>query len=159
MQLDVDDLRDFYATPLGQTVRRLLTHRIRARWRGLQRSTLIGLGYSTPYLGAFRGEAQRLGALMPDSQGAMRWPRDGASQSVLVDDDRLPLADESVDRLLAVHCLEVAESTRHLLREMWRVLGARGPHDARRAQSPRRLGAPRQNAVRARAPLQPPPAR
>ena len=44
MQLDVDDLREFYATPLGQTVRRLLTHRIRARWRGLQRSTLIGLG-------------------------------------------------------------------------------------------------------------------
>ncbi len=71
MQLDVDDLRDFYATPLGQTVRRLLTHRIRARWRGLQRSTLIGLGYSTPYLGAFRGEAQCLGALMPDSQGAI----------------------------------------------------------------------------------------
>ena len=57
MQLDVDDLREFYATPLGQTVRRLLTHRIRARWRGLHRSTLIGLGYSSPYLGAFRGEA------------------------------------------------------------------------------------------------------
>jgi SAM-dependent methyltransferase len=63
---------------------------------------------------------------MPDSQGAIRWPRDGASQSVLVDDDRLPLADESVDRLLAVHCLEVADSTRHLLREMWRVLAPEG---------------------------------
>jgi SAM-dependent methyltransferase len=126
MQLDVDELREFYAAPLGQTVRRLLTHRIRARWRHLQRSTLIGLGYSAPYLGAFRGEAQHLGALMPDSQGAVRWPRDGASQSVLVDDDRLPLADGSVDRLLAVHCLEVAEHTRHLLREMWRILAPEG---------------------------------
>lgn len=126
MQLDVDDLREFYATPLGQTVRRLLTHRIRARWRGLQRSTLIGLGYSSPYLGAFRGEAQRLGALMPDSQGAVRWPREGASHSVLVDDDRLPLADGSVDRLLAVHCLEVTDGTRQLLREMWRVLAPEG---------------------------------
>ena len=126
MQLDVDELREFYAAPLGQTVRRLLTHRIRARWRGLHRSTLIGLGYSAPYLGAFRGEAQHLGALMPDSQGAVRWPRDGASQSVLVDDDRLPLADGSVDRLLAVHCLEVAEHTRHLLREMWRILAPEG---------------------------------
>jgi len=126
MQLDVDDLLEFYATPLGQTVRRLLTHRIRARWRGLQRSTLIGLGYSTPYLGAFRGEAQRLGALMPEGLGAARWPRDGASQSVLVSDDRLPLADGSVDRLLAVHCLEVAENTRQLLREMWRVLAPEG---------------------------------
>ncbi|MCZ7595664.1 MAG: class I SAM-dependent methyltransferase [Hyphomicrobium sp.] len=126
MQLDVDDLQEFYATPLGQTVRRLLTHRIRARWRGLHRSTLIGLGYSSPYLGAFRGEAQHLGALMPDSQGVVRWPREGASQSVLVDDDRLPLADGSVDRLLAVHCLEVAERTRQLLREMWRVLAPEG---------------------------------
>ncbi len=79
-----------------------------------------------PYLGAFRREAQRLGALMPDSQGAVRWPHDGASHSVLVDDDRLPLADGSVDRLLAVHCLEVADSTRLLLREMWRVLAPEG---------------------------------
>ncbi len=126
MLLDVDDLLEFYATPLGQTVRRLLTHRIRARWRGLQQSTLIGLGYASPYLGAFRGEARRLGALMPDSQGATRWPREGPSQSVLVDDDRLPLADGSVDRLLVVHCLEVAEHTRHLLREMWRVLAPEG---------------------------------
>lgn len=126
MQLDVEDLLEFYATPLGQTVRRLLTHRIRARWRGLQRSTLIGLGYSSPYLGAFRGEAQHLGALMPDSQGAARWPREGPSHSALVDDDRLPLADGSVDRLLAVHCLEVAEHTRQLLREMWRVLAPEG---------------------------------
>lgn len=126
MQLDVDDLLEFYSTPLGQTVRRLLTHRIRARWRGLQRSTLMGLGYASPYLGAFRGEAQHLGALMPDSQGVARWPREGPSHSVLVDDDRLPLADGSVDRLLAVHCLEVAEHTRHLLREMWRVLAPEG---------------------------------
>jgi SAM-dependent methyltransferase len=126
MQLDVDDLQEFYTTPLGQTVRRMLTHRIRARWRGLQQSTLVGLGYACPYLGAFRGEALHLGAFMPDSQGAVRWPREGASHSVLVDDDRLPLADSSVDRLLAVHCLEVAEHTRGLLREMWRVLAPEG---------------------------------
>ncbi len=126
MLLDVDELQEFYGTPLGQTVRRLLAHRIRARWRGLQQSTLIGLGYASPYLGAFRGEVRRLGALMPDSQGAARWPREGASHTVLVDDDRLPLPDGSVDRLLVVHCLEVAEHTRHLLREMWRVLAPEG---------------------------------
>ncbi len=126
MQLDVGDLQDFYATALGQTVRRLLTHRIRARWRGLHRSTLIGLGYATPYLGAFRGEAPRIGALMPESQGAVVWPRKGPVQSVLVEDVRLPLADGCADRLIAVHCLEVAEGTRHLLREMWRVLSPEG---------------------------------
>jgi SAM-dependent methyltransferase len=126
MQLDVGDLQDFYATALGQTVRRLLTHRIRARWRGLHRSTLIGLGYATPYLGAFRGEAPCIGALMPESQGAVVWPRKAPVQSVLVEDVRLPLADGCVDRLIAVHCLEVVEGTRHLLREMWRVLSPEG---------------------------------
>jgi SAM-dependent methyltransferase len=126
MQLDVGELQEFYATALGQTVRRLLTHRIRARWRGLHRSTLIGLGYASPYLGAFRGDARRIGAFMPESQGAIVWPRKAPVQSVLVEEDKLPLADGSVDRLLAVHCLEVAERTRHTLREMWRVLSPEG---------------------------------
>jgi len=126
MQLDVGDLNEFYATALGQAVRRLLTHRIRARWRGLSGSTLIGLGYAAPYFGAFRGEARRIGALMPESQGAIVWPKNAPTLSVLAQEDRLPLADGSVDRLLAVHCLEMAERVRPLLREMWRVLSPEG---------------------------------
>lgn len=123
---DVNDLQAFYASPLGQTVRRMLAHRVRARWRGLSGMSLVGLGYASPFLGAFRGEVRQLGALMPNSQGCMRWPVKGPSQAVLVDDDRLPLVDGSIDRLLAVHCLEVADHTRHLLREMWRVLAPEG---------------------------------
>jgi SAM-dependent methyltransferase len=126
MQLDVGDLNAFYATALGQAVRRLLTHRIRARWRGLGGGTLIGLGYAVPYLGAFRGEARRIGALMPEAQGVLVWPKSAPTQSVLVQEDRLPLADGSVDRLLAVHCLEMAERVRPLLREIWRVLSPEG---------------------------------
>jgi SAM-dependent methyltransferase len=126
MQLDVADLRDFYATPLGQVARRLLAQRIRARWRGVSGSTLVGLGFTTPYIGVFRGEAARLGALMPSGQGALVWPKSGGILSALVDEDRLPLADNSVDRLLVAHCLEVAERVRPLLREMWRVLAPEG---------------------------------
>jgi SAM-dependent methyltransferase len=126
MHLDVGDLKDFYLTALGQTVRRVLSHRIRARWRGLSGATLIGLGYAAPYLGAFRGEARRIGALMPEAQGALAWPRSAPTLSVLVQEDRLPLPDGSVDRLLALHCLEMAERTRPLLREIWRVLSPEG---------------------------------
>jgi SAM-dependent methyltransferase len=126
MQLDVADLRDFYATPLGQVARRILSQRIRARWRGLSGGTLIGLGYSTPYLGTFRGEATRIGALMPSRQGALVWPKSGRILSALVEEDQLPLADNSVDRLLVVHCLEAAERVRPLLRELWRVLAPEG---------------------------------
>jgi SAM-dependent methyltransferase len=126
MQLDVTELRDFYATPLGQATRRVLAHRIRARWRSAGGLTMLGLGYACPYLGAFRGEALRLGALMPAAQGALVWPPTGRTLSVLVEEDQLPLPDNAVDRLLAVHCLEMAERVGPLLREMWRVLAPDG---------------------------------
>lgn len=126
MQIDVTDLRDFYAEPLGQVVRRVLSHRIRARWRAGNGVTLMGLGYAAPYLGAFRADVTRIGALMPEGQGALVWPPTGAVRTVLVEEERLPLADNSVDRFLGVHCLEVAGRPGPLLREIWRVLAPEG---------------------------------
>src|SRR6185295_14225208 len=126
MQHDVVGLRDFYHKPLGGIVRRLLTQRIRTRWRSARGRQLVGLGFAVPYIGAFREEADTLAALMPAHQGALVWPQSGDVLSVLVDEVMLPLPDASVDLLLCVHCLEVAESTRPMLREMWRVLAPEG---------------------------------
>ena len=125
-QHDVEYLRDFYATGLGQVVRRLLSKRIRARWGRVDGQTVIGLGFATPYLNVFRGEAARVGAFMPASQGALVWPSSGSRLTALVEENKLPLPDNSVDRLLVVHCLEVAENVRPLLRELWRVLTPQG---------------------------------
>ena len=69
MQMDVTELRDFYDSPLGVTVRRLLRDRIRARWTRVHGEVVIGLGFASPYLNAFQGEASVVGALMPASQG------------------------------------------------------------------------------------------
>lgn len=126
MHPDVVELRNFYARPLGGVVRRLLAHRLRARWRRVHGLTVIGLGFAAPYLGSFRSEAEVLGAMMPAEQGALVWPPTGDVHTVLTDDDALPLADASVDRLLAVHWLETCQSERPLLREMWRVLAPEG---------------------------------
>ncbi len=126
MHQDVTDLRDFYARPMGQIARRVLRRRIRAHWPNLKGQTVIGLGFASPYLGSFRGEARRIGALMPATQGALVWPSKGDAMSVLVEEERLPLPDNAVDRLLAIHCLETAERVRPLLREMWRVLAPDG---------------------------------
>jgi SAM-dependent methyltransferase len=126
MHVDVTDLRDFYATPLGQVARRVLSQRIRARWRSVTGATLMGLGYPVPFLGPFRKEALRVGALMPAGQGAIVWPSSGPVQTALVEEDRLPIADNMVDRLLCVHCLEVAARPDSLLRELWRVLAPDG---------------------------------
>lgn len=126
MHLDVATLRDFYATPLGQIARRLLARRIRAQWGAAPGETIVSLGFGTPFTGAYRGEARRLAAFMPSGQGALIWPSAGPILSTLVEDDQLPLRDNSVDRLLVVHCLEVAEHVTPLLRELWRVLKPEG---------------------------------
>lgn len=126
MNLDVTELRDFYARPLGHMVRRILLHRLRARTRQVDRGTVIGLGFATPYLNSFRGDVLNLGALMPATQGAIVWPAANRSLTALVDEAHLPLADNSVDLLLGIHCLEAAERPRPLLREIWRVLKPEG---------------------------------
>lgn len=126
MQMDVKDLRDFYDSPLGVTVRRLLRQRIRQRWTRVHGEVVIGLGFAIPYLTAFRGEAAVLGAFMPAAQGVIAWPPNEPQQTVLVEEGALPLPDSSVDRLLMVHSLELSEHVQPLLREVWRVLKPEG---------------------------------
>jgi SAM-dependent methyltransferase len=126
MQPDILELRDFYDRPLGSVVRRILAQRIRARWARLPGATLIGVGYAVPFLGSFRNEAARIGALMPATQGAIVWPSTGDVCTALYEDEMLPLPDASVDNLLVVHCLEGSEQVRKLLRELWRVLKPEG---------------------------------
>jgi SAM-dependent methyltransferase len=127
MPLDVVDLRSFYATPLGGMARRIIGQKIRAHWRRADGQVVIGLGYAAPYLGSFRNEALRLGAFMPAEQGGILWPSRGPYRSVMVEDERLPLPDNAVDRLLLVHCLETAGGhARGLLREAWRILTPQG---------------------------------
>lgn len=126
MHPDVATLRDFYSTPLGQIARRLLARRIRAQWGSAAGETIASLGFGTPFLAAYRGEARAFGAFMPSRQGALIWPSAAPILSTLVEEDQLPVRDNSVDRLLVVHCLEVAERVTPLLRELWRVLKPEG---------------------------------
>ena len=126
MNLDVATLRDFYATPLGKIARRLLARRIRALWPTASGETVAGLGFGTPFLGMYRGEAESVTAFMPAGQGALIWPSANRILSTLVEDHCLPVRDNAIDRLLVVHGLEGAERERPLLRELWRVLAPEG---------------------------------
>ena len=74
MSLDVVDLRNFYAQPLGVVARRFVGRGIRARWPDLRGQRVAGIGYPTPYLGLFREEAERCLAFMPAAQGVVKWP-------------------------------------------------------------------------------------
>jgi SAM-dependent methyltransferase len=126
MWTDVIDLRDFYATPLGQTARRVLRARLRALWPDVKGMNVLGLGYAVPYLGVFRGEAGRVLAAMPASQGVLPWPASGSGLTMLAGESELPLPDLSMDRILLVHALECTEMVRPLMREIWRVLADGG---------------------------------
>ena len=54
------------------------------------------------------------------------WPRRGPNLSALIEDTDLPLPNGCIDRVIIVHGLEVGESVRPLLREIWRVLAPGG---------------------------------
>lgn len=126
MWMDAVDLRDFYASILGRVARRMIGRRIRLLWPDVRGASILGLGYAAPFLGVFRGEADRVIALMPAAQGVLHWPSDGAGLTALADETALPLADQSVDRALLVHALECGEQIRPMMRELWRVLADGG---------------------------------
>ena len=124
--MDVFELQEFYADPLGGVARHLISHRVRARITNPKGLTILGLGYATPYLGGWRDEAQAVFGFMPARQGVARWPRDAANLATLVDEAYLPLPDGSVDLVLVVHGLEFTDNLTDTLREVWRVLKAGG---------------------------------
>ncbi len=123
---DIIDLNTFYARPLGQVARRVIRRRIRALWPDLRGQSVLGLGFATPYLRPFRGEAERVMAIMPATLGVMAWPPDEARLVALADESELPLPDGSINRALLVHAIESSEQLRPMLREIWRVLDGGG---------------------------------
>ena len=123
---DVIDLRDFYDGGLGQTTRRLLRRHLRQLWPDTHDLRILGLGFATPLLRPFLGQAERVIAVMPANQGVLHWPPEGPGLTVLADESDLPLPDSSMDRIVLMHALESTEQVRAMMREVWRVLADGG---------------------------------
>ena len=124
--LDVVDLRSFYAQPLGHVARRLVGAAIRTRWPDTRGLAVLGRGYATPYLGLFRHEVERTFAFMPAALGVVKWPSAAPTLAALVDETYLPMPDAAVDRVVAVHALEMTANGPAMLEEIWRVTAAGG---------------------------------
>ncbi len=110
----------FYASRRGTVARDLVRDRLLRAWPGVGGMAILGLGFATPYLGAWPAARVTLAA-GPDLPGAA-WPAGARNRAAIVEDDALPFADLTFDRILLVHALETTESARRLLREVWRVL-------------------------------------
>ena len=65
MGQEVHGLGQFYATPAGALTARLLRERLRLLWPRLRGESVLGLGYASPFLRLWRGEAARCIALVP----------------------------------------------------------------------------------------------
>lgn len=126
MHLDVGELQTFYDSHLGQIARRLIRQRLREVWPSVRGQSVLGLGFATPYLRPFQGEAERVIALMPAQQGVVPWPAGATNLTALSDESVLPLPDASIDRVILAHILETSEARRPLLRQIWRVLTPAG---------------------------------
>jgi SAM-dependent methyltransferase len=125
MLFDSQDLVAFYESPLGQVTRRDIYRRLRMFWPDLRGQRLLGYGFAVPYLRGLALDAERAIALMPSQHGPVRWPERQPS-SLVAEEDALPFPDGLFDRVLMVHGLESADSTRLLMRQIWRALAPAG---------------------------------
>lgn len=125
MRRSVDELRAFYGEPTGALARRLVARRLEDAWGEAANCDVLGIGYCTPWLGAFVG-ARRTVAVMPGGQGAERWPSVGRNRTLLADELRLPFASGAFDRILLIHALEEAADARAMMAEAVRVMAPAG---------------------------------
>jgi SAM-dependent methyltransferase len=122
MASDTQHTVAFYATARGAVAGRLVRDRLGRIWPDLAGQSVLGVGYCAPYLRLWREQATRCVALTPAQAGIAAWPRGLPSLACAADEDALPFPDLFFNRVLLVHGLETAESTRRMLREIWRVL-------------------------------------
>lgn len=127
MHLDVLDIRDFYyRTGLGRAVQRAIRARVLGFWPDASGLTMAGFGFAVPLLRPYLGGARRVIGLMPARQGVMAWPPGMANVSVLCEEERWPLPNGIVDRLVMLHGLETSDHHVAVLREAYRVLADDG---------------------------------
>ncbi len=129
MLIDVVDLRAFYYERLlGRVVQRTLRDRLTEWWppESCTGMTVAGFGFAAPMLRPWLAKARRVAVLMPGGQGVMAWPAGLPNHSVLCHEDAWPLETGSVDRLVLLHGLEVADQSASVLSEAGRVLGPGG---------------------------------
>ncbi|HSZ51885.1 MAG TPA: methyltransferase domain-containing protein [Caulobacteraceae bacterium] len=126
MRQSVLDLREFYASPLGQVARRMVSRKVLEAWQDAAGLDLLGLGYATPFVDSLDRFARRTVAAMPGAQGVEAWPTLEPNRACLADETALPFPNAFFDRILMVHALEESDNPLSLLAEASRVLSPSG---------------------------------
>ncbi len=126
MHCSVTDLEKFYDTEIGVIVRNILQKHINEIWVDTHGLRILGCGYAIPYLDDFYHNAERVFAMMPKKQGAGHWVPRNKNLVLMSEEDRMPIENSSIDRILLIHHLEACDNLKTSLREIWRVLKGNG---------------------------------
>lgn len=126
MRTDALQIDRFYQTEQGRAARAMIVRRLAALWPDLKTLDVLAMGYGPPLLEMLETGTRRAVAFMPADQGAIRWPGDAPSRTVLGEDAHLPFRDAMFDRIVLIHALEESQSPPHMLREIWRILAPQG---------------------------------
>lgn len=126
MRSDAVEIDRFYGSDQGRAAQTAILRRISALWPEMRGYDVLAMGYGPQLLSRIGEEARRRLAFMPAEQGAVRWPGEQPSRTVLGDEMHLPFKDSLFDRIILIHALEESTAPAHLLRELWRVTAPQG---------------------------------
>lgn len=119
-------LKQFYATRMGESVAALLSKTIRRLWPGIPGDSMLVIGYGIPYVVPYFSQAAPLVVAMPAEQGAVAWPSGSPNHVILAHDGELPFQTNSINRVFLIHSIEYSEHLNAMMQEVWRVLAPGG---------------------------------
>ncbi len=123
----VVQLRQFYSSRLGRSVKKRLRQVTVHHWPDHEKETIVGIGYAPPLLRVLeRVAGGTIIALMPADQGAIYWPVHTNNRSLLADELMPPFADNTLHRVLMLHAIEFSPRPDELLRVYWQMLAPGG---------------------------------
>ncbi len=129
MRPTIVNLRQFYSSRLGRKVKQRLRQLAVEQWPQLGDDCVVGIGYAAPMLRVMERSSTNpsvIIALMPDVQGAIYWPVNGANRSIMADVMTPPFAPASLQRVVMLHAFEHVAEPEDLLRVYWHMLAPGG---------------------------------
>lgn len=126
MSVDVIDLREFYASPLGKASQSALLRTFGKTVPMSEDLDLVGIGYPVPIFDKLAENIPQAIILMPARQGALQWPIGKDSKVALVDENELPIETASVQCVVVLHLIENVADPGEVLDEIWRILVPEG---------------------------------
>ena len=117
---DIAEIQQFYHSAVGAWVVQQLRQSLGKFWPHNAGNVCAAAGYPLPFL------ETPVPVIMPATQGAVAWPANGPNCVAVSEDGLLPLATNSVQKLLLVHALENTAYAPYFLQECWRVLAPEG---------------------------------